>query len=236
MCSRQAKTGLNWVKIRDLPLSRASSGGGGWVGGGGGSRRGDFRSWALESLSRQPDGPVTFLSLFLSPSLSFAAVCPHPSFVEVSDTCYWVLYTDFIDLHFRNAWASCFLPKGNGASAVLVTITSQQQQNDIEKIISSSSAQNAKKVWTALKVKKKTFANGTMAWLDVDNRPLTLTIKIRLALPVWCCLRSITTSGSLSTVGLNQVWQLYAPLKKVGDGDALWLVTHLVVFVFFKPN
>ena len=50
-----------------------------------------------------------------------------------------------------------------------------QQQNSVEKLISSSPGRNAKKVWTALKVKKKTFANGTVAWLDDDNRPLPYT-------------------------------------------------------------
>ena len=78
-------------------------------------------------------------------------------------------------MDFESAWSLCLAPRQRKASAVLLAISSQQQQNEVEKVISSSSSGNAKKVWTALKVKKKTFANGTVAWLDDDNRPLTYT-------------------------------------------------------------
>ena len=102
-------------------------------------------------------------------------MCPLPSFFEVSDTCYRVSDTGSLNMHFQGAWSLCLVPRQRKASAVLLAISSQQQQHEVEKIISSSSARNVNKVWTALKAKKKTFANGTVAWLDDDNRPLTYT-------------------------------------------------------------
>ena len=75
-------------------------------------------------------------------------------------------------MHFLTAWATCLARRGAG---VPLSISSQEQQNAVEKLISSSPGRNAKKVWTALKVKKKTFANGTVAWLDDGNRPLPYT-------------------------------------------------------------
>ena len=58
---------------------------------------------------------------------------------------------------------------------MLATIKSQQDQDNVEKAILYSRATQALEVYTALKVQKKTFLNGTVKWLDEDNNVLSYT-------------------------------------------------------------
>ena len=113
------------------------------------------------------------------PFLQFnAAECPGSTFVQLSNACYKTF------IHVNSPWykyshvsalLQCLHHHRRGSSSLPAIIKSQQDQDDIAKVIAASNAHQALEVYTGLKVQKKTFLNGTVRWLDEKNTALPYT-------------------------------------------------------------
>ena len=117
-----------------------------------------------------------FLLFFFFP---FQALCPHSSFLETSDACYLaqLIYHDASawPMNYHGTIYACRGYSKTRTSSVPLVINSQDQQDTIEKAISSTKLRQGLHIWTGLRVQKKFFSNSTfssIAWLDEKKRPL----------------------------------------------------------------
>ena len=108
----------------------------------------------------------------------FAATCQDSTFTLLSNACYKAVLKDPLPHYtydYLGARIQCLYPSRQGASSVLAAIKSQEDQNNVEKAIAYSTARQALKVYSGLRVQKKTFLNGTVKWLDENNDVLPYT-------------------------------------------------------------